>query len=393
MTENINKPLSGVRVLDFTQVMSGPFCSLILADLGAEIIKIEPESGDASRKSPPFKENESIYFKSLNRSKKSVSVNLKTVEGKNIVYELIKKSDVILENFRSGKMDSLSLGYDKVKEINNKIIYQSISGYGRDSIEKNRSAYDLLIQAETGALFNNGTNESLPVKIGLPISDFGASLYAVISILSSIIQKQGGRREVNMFDSQLSLMTYKMCAIINENSIEQRYGSEHQFRVPSGLFQTGNELIAIHATTKKFFSNLCHALDRPSLITDPLFCTNDLRVKNRGTLNSIIEATIESKDASFWQEKFKNHDVPYAIVQKIKEAVKKRKKNNNLFFAKTENGFDFIKSPMEGVVEVDKMEKDSPKLGEHSCEVLISMLGYTEKQIEKLVDDKIIFKV
>jgi len=290
-------PLSDVRILDLTAILSGPYCTLLLGDLGAEVIKIEkPGVGEAGRGMPPYSfEGESAYFIAINRNKKSMTLNLQTTKGREIFYQLVKKSDVVINNFRPGVIEGLQADYDTLKEINPRIICCSITGYGSTGPAKDRPAFDLIIQARGGIMSYTGELGRKPVKMGSPIADLAGGLFAANGILAALHQREqtgrGQNVDISLLDCQISLLTYRAQYYFIGNEIAKPLGSGHGSIHPLRDYRTKTFDIVIDCNTQKIFADLCDAIGAPELAENPKFNSRENRFKNRDELNDILEKT------------------------------------------------------------------------------------------------------
>ena len=301
-------PLSGVRVLDLSQMLAGPFGSMILADLGAEVIKIEkPGEGDIGRGMPPhFFHGESVYFLSVNRNKKSLTLDLKAKEGLEIFYRLVKASDVVFDNFRPGVVEKLRIDHETLKKINPRILSCSVSGYGQTGPFKDRPAFDLIIQARGGIMSYTGEPGRMPVRMGAPMGDLTGGVYAAHGVMAALYQRektgQGQRIDISLLDSQLSLQIYRGLYYLYAGEVAQPVGSSHVSANPIRAFKTKTFDIVIDANTDKFFQELVGAMDRSDLASDPRFVTRGDRLKNKEALYAILEEIFLRKTGEEWLE-------------------------------------------------------------------------------------------
>jgi len=319
----MERALEGIRVLDLTTFMSGPFASMVLGDLGAEIIKIEqPGKGDASRQIPPyFHEGESLYYISLNRNKKSVTLNLNTEKGKDILYELVRKVDIVIENYRPGITKKLEIDYERLKEINPRIIYCSITGYGPEGPYGRRPAYDLTIQALSGAMSMTGAERTGPLRLGVPMGDLAGSMWALVGILAALQhQKKTGEGQyvdISLLDSLASLITYPALYCSYGGEIAGPLGSGHQAIVPFQAFKTKDYYLAIVCANEKFWGLLCQALETPELVSDARFATMGDRLKHKEALTAILNDAFSQKTNEEWETILSEAGVPFAPINTI----------------------------------------------------------------------------
>ena len=318
----MNKPLSGIVVLDLTRVLAGPFCTMILSDLGAEVIKVEmPHKGDDSRYFGPFKNGKSLYFLSLNREKKSISLNLKKQEGKNILKELVKKSDVLVENFRPGTMEKLGLGYEVLKEINPRLIYAASSGFGHTGPDSKKPAYDMLVQAMGGIMSITGWENTPPTRVGMSIGDITASLFTAIGINAALYQREktgkGQKIDVAMLDCQVAILENALTRYQVSNTIPKPMGNRHPTITPFQAFKAKDEYFVLPIGNDKLWQKLCAALDRLDLSQDPRFVTNSLRTQNSSALHDILTVALSKHTAKEWLALFVDQGIPAAPVNTV----------------------------------------------------------------------------
>ncbi|HZU01101.1 MAG TPA: CoA transferase [Ktedonobacteraceae bacterium] len=314
--------LSGIRVADFTRIVAGPYCTMLLGDLGAEVIKVEPPQGDDTRGwGPPFVGDESAYFLSLNRNKKSVCIDLRTEEGLEIAHRLIQTSDVVIENFRSGVMEKLGLGYEEWQPRHPGLIYCSISGYGRTGPYKDRAGYDVIVSAMGGLMGITGTPGGPPVKTGVALTDVITGLHAFSAILAALYHRehtgQGQRLDISLLSAELSSLINAASNYLIGGVIPEPQGSAHSSIVPYQAFKASDGYILIGAANDKLFSRLCQELDHPEWATDPRFCTNAVRVQNRDILLPWIEEVLQTNTVAFWEEHLSAAGVAVAPVNRM----------------------------------------------------------------------------
>jgi crotonobetainyl-CoA:carnitine CoA-transferase CaiB-like acyl-CoA transferase len=307
MEENTMGVLSGIRVVDFTRVVAGPYCTMLLGDLGAEVIKIEqPGKGDDTRSwGPPFVGGESAYFLSVNRNKKSVCLDLNNEDDLKVVHRLVAESDVVIENFRSGIMERFGLGYEDWRERHPRLIYCSISGYGRSGPYKDRAGYDVIVSAMGGLMGITGTPEGEPVKTGVALTDVITGLYAFSAIQTALYHRersgQGQRLDVSLLSAELAALINAASNYLVAGEVPQPQGSAHGSIVPYQAFRAADGYIVIGAANDKLFQKLCLALAHPEWASDERFRTNAERVKNREALISLIEDALQAESVATWE--------------------------------------------------------------------------------------------
>jgi len=384
--------LEGIRVLDVSRVLTGPYCSLMLADLGADVVKIEmPGTGDDTRAwGPPFLGGESAYFLSINRNKKSVTVNLKSPEGRKIVLALAARSDVFLENFAPGVAERLGLGYDDVRAANRRIVYCSISGFGQDGPYRDHPAYDLILQGMGGLQGITGEPGRPPVRIGVAVADIAGGMFAAYAIAAALVHGQrtqeGERLDVSLLDSQLAWLTYMAANYFATGKDPERAGSRHPTIVPYQAFATKDGYLNVAVGNDDIFRRLCDALDRADLARDPRFATNPKRVENRGEIEPLLDALFAERTNAEWMRLLNEHAVPAGPIYGMGDIardpqVEARGMVLRLDHAKAGTIRAF--GPPFKSLHDRTDHRPPPLLGEHTEEVLVS-LGYTAGQVADL---------
>lgn len=392
-------PLSGVRILDLTLIMAGPYCTLILGDLGAEVIKIEkPGVGESSREMPPyFFEGQSAYFIAMNRNKKSITLDLKNEEGKKILYELVKKSDVIIDNFRPGVVKRMGFGYDTLKEMNPRIICCSISGYGQTGPFKDRPAFDLVIQARGGIMSYTGEPGRMPARMGAPMGDLTGGLFASQGILAALYQREktgrGQQIDISLVDCQTSLLTYRAEFFLVGNDIARPVGSGHVSAHPIRAFKTKTFDVVIDANTESIFAELCEGLGKPGMCSDPKFISRENRLKNKEELYAILEEAFLGKTGEEWLELLEKR-IPIAPINTIDKALQDPQtlSRNMVVEVDYENDkkLKIIGNPIKMSEVEQEVFKRPPYLGEHNEEILTKVLDYSPGQVGELKERKVI---
>ena len=389
-------PLTGIKVLDLTRVVSGPFCTMLLADFGAEVIKVESLDGDPSRVTGIVGEGENPYFVNMNRNKQSITINLKAEEGKKIIRRLVKTSDVLVENFRPGVMDRLGLGYQKLKELNPNLVYAAITGFGKTGPYKGRPAFDFIAQAMSGFMSLNGTEDMAPIRVGVPISDTIAGLYSAFGIMIALRDRDrtgiGHEVQCAMVDSLISMFTFASGAYFATGELPPRTGNDHMVVSPYGLYQASDGPIAIAPSTEKTWLSLCKVLDLEHLITDPRFDTNAKRRDNRAETNKIVGERISTRSRAEWIDVFNKEGVPCGPIYNLKEAFSDPQILHQEMVLESPQPDGPIKMPGFPVKlsEVPaRVRRPSPQTGEHSHEIL-KEVGYSEEEIDLLRQKKVI---
>ncbi|XP_030767872.1 succinate--hydroxymethylglutarate CoA-transferase [Sitophilus oryzae] len=395
-------PLEGIRVLDLTRIVAGPYCTMVLGDLGAEVIKIEkPGTGDESRLwGPPFigETKESCYFVCFNRNKKSVCVNIQTEKGRDIIYSLAKVSDVLVENYVPGKLDSLKLGYEHIKNIAPHLIYCSITGFGPDGPYSKRPGYDVIAASLGGLLHITGPRDGEPCKVGVALVDVATGLYAHGAILAALLKRlktgQGQKIDCDLLSTQLSTLINIGSNYLNAGKEASRWGTAHQSIVPYQAFSTKDGYYTIGTGSDKQFVELCNLLGLDNLSKNPKFETNKTRVENRDELINILSQKLSSKTNDKWKEIFSQSSFPNGPVNNLTAVF------NDPHVKYT----DIVKTldhPVAGKVKVvgppvrysdggNEIRSAPPILGQHTADILRDILEYGEQEINDLKNSNII---
>lgn len=395
------RPLEGIRVLDVSRVLTGPFCSMILGDLGAEIIKIEiPGGGDDTRHwGPPFIAGESAYFLSVNRNKKSLTLNLSTEQGKSIFHELAAKCDVLVENFRPGVSEKLQVDYSTLAKINPRLIYCSITSFGQSGEYEGRPLYDIVVQGMGGLMGITGEPDRPPVRIGVALSDIGAGMYAAIAILAAIIARQrtgkGQSLDISLLDSTISWMTYMAAHYFATGRNPEKMGSAHPSIVPYQCFETRDgEFITVAIGNDKLFREFCKAIGMEKMADDPKFATNPNRVAHRNELIPILEKLFQEKNRREWLEILTDAKLPAGPVYSMEEIFSDPQVLQRQMLVKIQHPkageISQIGIPMKFSDTRPEIRSPPPVLGEHTAEILSKMLGYDKQRIAELREKGIV---
>ena len=319
-------PLAGLRVLDFSRILSGPYASMVLADMGAEVIKVEPlGKGDETRNFPPFQGPLSHYFMALNRNKESIALDLKSPRGADLARRMAAEADVVLENFRPGVMERLGLGYEALSAANPRLVYCSISGFGEGSPLSDRPAFDIVAQALSGVMSVNREPGQAPNKLGLPLGDMAGSIFAVFGILAALTQRgatgRGQKVDVAMLDSLIGMLGYLAQIYFVTGTAPQPVGTKHGSLTPYGAFPTSDGHVIVACLTEGFWHNFARSLDAPELIDDPRFARYETRLTHRAELEALIEARMVRNDTAWWLARLDAFDVPHAPILDVGEAL------------------------------------------------------------------------
>jgi crotonobetainyl-CoA:carnitine CoA-transferase CaiB-like acyl-CoA transferase len=387
------KPLDGIRVLDLTRVLAGPFCSMILADMGAEVIKVEePGKGDDTRSWPPFVEGEATYFMSVNRNKKSVTLNLKAPAARKIFTDLVKQSDVVLENFRPGTMEKLGLGYATLAKLNPKLIYCAVSGFGESGPDAGRAGYDLVVQAESGVMDITGFPDGPPVKMGTSIADLVAGMSAAhgvtLALLARTKTKKGQKVELGMLDAMAALLTYQAAIYWGTGRKPARRGNEHPSIVPYEVFKAADAYLTLGVANNSLWERCCTAMERPDLVKDPRFAKESARVENRATLVPLLNEILGERSADEWMKRLESAGVPAGRIRTVPEVcesehLKARGMIQKLAHPKA-GSITVFGVPIKLHATPGAVKTPPPMLGEHTDQVLKSRLKLKPAQIKNL---------
>jgi len=394
-----SKALEGVKILDLTRVLAGPYATMILGDLGAEIIKVEiPVIGDDSRHFGPFINGESAYFMSLNRNKRSMTLNLKTEEGKTIFKRFIEKVDVIVENFKPGTMDKLGLGYDVLKKINPQIIFASSSGFGQTGPYSKKAAYDGVIQAMSGIMSITGQEGGEPTRVGPSIGDITAGLFTAIGILTALQSRntngKGQMVDIAMLDCQVAILENAIARYLVSGDIPKPIGNRHSSIVPFEPFEASDGSLMIAVGNDLLWQKFCTAMNRKALAEDERFKTNLKRNENYTQLKEIIAEEIQKKSIGQWQSIFDQAGVPCGPINTIDAVVSNEQ-------VKAREMIVDIDHPKAGRTQIPgipikmsetpgRIQRPAPELGEHTEILLKEYLSMEDDEIE-LMKEKGVF--
>ncbi len=319
-------PLAGVRVLDLTRYLSGPYATLLLAEMGAEVIKVEvPEAGDDTRHIAPLQGDVSFYHSTVNRSKASVEVDLKSDEGRRLIHAMAADCDIFIQNFRTGVAERLGLGYDVISKINPRIVYSSISGFGGTGPESRRAAFDLIVQAESGVMSLNGESDAPPSKLGLPVADLTSGMFAVHGILAALHKRtrtgKGSLVEVSMMSSLLSLSVYNATRYFVTGETPKRMGSRHPGVVPYGQYAGSDGNILLSTFSDVSWKKIVQAMDRPELADDPRFMTAASRVVHRDACDALLSEVFSHFTSADIVKRLEVAGIPCGVVRSLGEAL------------------------------------------------------------------------
>ncbi len=369
-------PLDGVRVLELSRVLAGPYCTMVLADLGADVIKVErPGVGDETRAwGPPYAGGESAYYISVNRGKRSCEIDLKTEEGRRQALELAAHSHVVIENFRVGTAERMGLGYEDVAARNPTVVYCSITGFGSDREPHGRPGYDFVAQAESGLMSITGEPGGEPMKVGVALVDVLAGLHASSAILAALHKGEGERIEVSLIDSALASLVNVASSALITGQDPHRHGNAHPNIVPYETFTAKDGWMAIAAPNDGLYRRLCEAIGAPELATDERFATNPERVEHRQTLIPLLNERLKTRTADEWLTALNEAGVPAGKIRSVPDALKAVGDAGRAATTRvphpTAGEIDLVNSPIRLYNDTLRPPKAPPLLGEHTDEIL-----------------------
>lgn len=385
--------LSGLKILDLTRVLSGPYCTMVLADLGAEVVKLEQlNKGDDSREYGPFLNGQSAYFMGINRNKQSITINLKEEKGRLLFLDLVKNFDVVIENFRPGTMDKLGIGYETVKSVHDKIIYASISGFGQTGPMSRRAAYDGIVQAMGGIMSINGEKNGRPLRIGVSIGDIAAGMFCAIGILAATLHRnstnEGMYIDVAMLDSIVAILESAVSRYQVTGIDPKPNGNTHASIFPFETFPTSDGEIMIAAGNDRLWAKLCNAIERVDLIEHPLLKTNPLRDKNHDFMYEELSKTLTTKTTDQWYDIIDGVEVPCSPINTVKQVIdlpQIQARNTILEIMHPIAGsHKIINSPIKTCCSDSAEFKPAPVLGSDNENILKKYLNYSDDAIAEL---------
>jgi crotonobetainyl-CoA:carnitine CoA-transferase CaiB-like acyl-CoA transferase len=391
----------GVRILDLSRMLAGPYGSMLLADMGAEVIKIEdPDGGDPMRvMGPPFlPDGDSAYFLAINRNKKSVVLDLTKAAGRQVFLDLVAQSDVVWENFRPGIMERLGCAYAALSKVNPRLIMCSISAYGLDGPYRDWPAFDLALQAMGGAMSITGEPGRHPVRMGLPMGDLAGGMFGAFAVAGALFRRartsEGAHLDLSLLDCQVSLLTYIAQYFWTEGRVPAPMGSGHSSVVPYGALATRDGHLIIAVFAEKFWAGFCAAAERPAWAADARFAGNRERVANRDALMPLIEATFRERTTAEWLERLHAHGVPAAPIQSVDEVVADPQVNHRRMVVEMEHErhgrLPTLGTPIKVDGAMTLAVAPPPRLGQHTDAVLATLLKYAPERIVALRRDGVI---
>ena len=396
----MRKPLEHIKVLDFTRVLAGPYCTMILASMGAEIIKIErPGSGDDSRDFGPFMNGQSAYFVSINRGKKSIALDLKSPKAIELVKELVKEVDIVAENFRPGTMEKLGIGYEELKKINPKLIFATMSGFGQTGPYSKRPAYDMIVQGMGGIMSITGEEGGDPVRVGTSIGDITAGMFGTIGILAALVDRdisgEGRMVDVAMLDGQLSILENAISRYTATGEVPKPLGARHPSIAPFEAYKTKDSYVIVACGNDALWEKFCKLTSREDLLAMDEFKTNPDRVKNVRKLKEYMTEIFGQKTTAEWDEYLNKNGIPCSAINTVDKLFTDPQVAARKMLVEVEQpGVGKIKiagNPIKLSGLEEEIPKDAaPQIGEHSELILKKYLGYTDEQIAELKKENII---
>lgn len=392
-------PLEGIRVIDLTRVLAGPYATMILADLGAEVLKVEiPGTGDEARSFGPFQNGISAYFMSINRGKKSLTMNLQKDEGKQLLKKLVREADILTENFRPGTMARLGLGYENLRPENPRLIYAATSGFGQTGPLAPRGAYDMIIQAMGGIISITGEPGRPPVRVGTSIGDLTASLYTVIGILAALHHRaesgQGQLVDIAMLDCQAALLENAVARYAVSGEVPGPLGSRHPAITPFQVFESRDGYFVLAIGNDTIWQKFCEVLGRPDLIADERFATNPARTENQPEVERILNDVFGEKTSEEWIGELDAAGIPCGPIQGVDQVVNHPQIRAREMMVEIDHPdagpLLMPASPVKLSETPAKVEKPAPQLGQHTDEILRGILGLSDEEIRQLRDAEVI---
>ena len=394
------KALEGIRVLDLTRALAGPFCTLMLGDNGADVIKVEiPGTGDDTRKwGPPFIGEESAYYLSINRNKRSLTLNLQDAQAQEVFMKLAKDIDVVVENFTPGVMGRFGLDYDAVKAVSPKVVYCSISGFGQDGPYRNRPAYDQIMQGVGGLMSITGEPDGEPQKIGIAVTDIGAGMWSAFAIMAALNHRgktgEGQYIDISMLDAQVAWLTYQAAFFFANGEAPKRMGAAHPTLVPYQAFMCKDgKYINVAVGSERIWERFCQGMEREDLKDHPDYATNSVRVNNRGAMVSMLQEIFLTRPVAEWVEDLQAANVPCGPINDLADVfADPQVLARNMYLEMPHPTLGSIKQtglPIKFSLTPGGLDRHPPLLGEHNQEILQS-LGYSDADVQSLKEQSVI---
>ncbi|HND48685.1 MAG TPA: CoA transferase [Anaerolineales bacterium] len=389
------QPLQNIRVLDLSRVLAGPYCTMVLGDLGAEVIKVEPPEGDETRGwGPPFAGGESAYYLCVNRNKRGMVVNLKTEEGRDVLKKLAMQSDVFVENFRPGTLKKFGLDFETLHELNPKLIYCSISGFGQTGPLKDMPGYDFMIQAMGGIMSVTGEPEGEPMKVGVAVADLFAGQNAIISILAALQARtftgEGQYIDIALFDSELGWLANVASNFLISGKNPKRYGNAHANIVPYQSFQASDGWFVVAVGNDKQFESFCNVIENPELSSDERFSTNSARVQNREVLIPLLKPIFMQKTVNEWLALI-GDQFPCGPINTFEQVFSMSHVKEREMLVEMEHptigALPLVGSPLKMGGTPVSYRLPPPLMGQHTHEILKEVLEFSDEAVQKLMND------
>ena len=393
-----NLPLRGIRVLDLTRALAGPFCTMILGDLGADVIKVEPTGGDMIRNWGPFDRGTSAYYLSGNRNKRGIAVNFRDPRALDMLRNLAAQCDVVAENFRPGAVEAMGLGYEALTELNPRLIYASVTGFGRTGPAGNRPGFDQIAQGYSGLMSVTGSAESGPVRVGVAIGDQTAGMWCAIGVLAAVAERaasgKGRRVETSLLSSLVGLMSVQAQRYLSLGEVPGLAGNTHPVISPYGVFQTADGPLNIAPATSDMWKRLCDVLGLQQLVDDPRYLTNAARIERRGELKDIIEARLKERTRREWTELFLAADIPAGPINTLADVFADEQVIHCQMVEEAEHAelgrIRQVGSPISfDGIQGNSIRRAPPVLGQHTFEVLRE-LGFADSDLRALEREGVI---
>jgi crotonobetainyl-CoA:carnitine CoA-transferase CaiB-like acyl-CoA transferase len=393
-------PLDGIRILDLTRALAGPYCTMMLGDMGAEVLKVEsPDGGDDSRAwAPPYIGKESAYYLSCNRNKKSITLNLRSAAAKKVLTDLIKVSDVVVENFRPGVMTKMGFPYPTLKSINPRVIFCSITGFGNKGPDSPKPGFDLIAQGMSGFMSFTGEVGGGPIKVGVAIADINSGMMAAFGILNALYHREktgeGQMVQTSLFETMLAQLTFQAGRYFATGAAPKPEGNRHPLIAPYESLACADGFINIAAANDGLFASTCEAIGLPELVKDPRFLNNGLRVRNRQDLVALMEEKTKTFKLKDLQKALDDVGVPNGPIWSVAQALTSEQAYALEMIQEIDHPtcgkIKVIGIPVKLSLTPGSVELPPPTLGQHNEEVLTKVLGYSQGEVEKLKTEKVI---
>ena len=387
-------PLSGIKVLDLTRALAGPFCTMILGDLGADIIKVEPINGDMIRQWGPFDRKTSAYYLSGNRNKRGIALDFRHSETPAILLEMVKQCDVVVENFKPGTMELLGLGHEKLSALFPKLIFVSVTGFGRDGPAGGQPGFDQIAQGYSGLMSVTGSQESGPTRVGVAIGDQTSGMWAAIGTLAALLHRTtsglGQRVDTSLLASLVGLLSVQGQRYLSLGEVPGLAGNTHPVIAPYGVFQTSDGPLNIAPATSEMWLKLCAALDLASLTTDPKFISNELRIQHRHELKDLLEQKLTQQPRSHWTKLLLDLGIPAGPINNMADVFSDPQVKHLGLVEQVQHSTLGLIKQVGNPIRMDNLQGESirrppPVLGEHTNEILMEM-GWSASSVEELLN-------